>query len=116
MRETLSCPVLGMAPPSEVHDLKHFIELTQRKPRALAGAIQGLVGGYDSPFEEALAQGLPRKVRKLFDKLAFSVFGLTLGSFIGSWKELTAMFNNRWRPPFYICNTDIHLMRRGAGL
>ncbi|MBM9485125.1 DUF3320 domain-containing protein [Pseudomonas sp. ICBG1301] len=62
-----------------VRDLKHFIEFAQRGPRALAEAIQGSVGGYDSPFEEAVAQGLRRKGWQVVPQIGVSRFRLDLG-------------------------------------
>ena len=44
-----------------VRDLKHFLEFADRGARALAGADTGSLGGYDSPFEEAVANALRRK-------------------------------------------------------
>ncbi|WP_137889156.1 DUF3320 domain-containing protein [Pseudomonas sp. 2FE] len=62
-----------------VRDLKHFIEFAQRGPRALAEAIQGSVGGYDSPFEEAVAQGLRRKGWEVVPQIGVSRFRIDLG-------------------------------------
>jgi very-short-patch-repair endonuclease len=62
-----------------VRDLKHFIEFAQRGPRALAEAIQGSVGGYDSPFEEAVAQGLRRKGWQVVPQIGVSRFRIDLG-------------------------------------
>ncbi len=41
-----------------VRDLKHFLEFAERGPRALAEAVFGPTGDYDSYFEKAVAQGL----------------------------------------------------------
>lgn len=62
-----------------VRDLKHFIEFAQRGPRALAEAIQGSVGGYDSPFEEAVAQGLRRLGWQVVPQIGVSRFRIDLG-------------------------------------
>lgn len=62
-----------------VRDLKHFIEFAQHGPRALAEAIQGSVGGYDSPFEEAVAQGLRNKGWQVVPQIGVSRFRLDLG-------------------------------------
>lgn len=62
-----------------VRDLKHFIEFSQRGPRALAEAIQGSVGGYDSPFEEAVAQGLRRLGWQVVPQIGVSRFRIDLG-------------------------------------
>lgn len=62
-----------------VRDLKHFIEFAQHGPRALAEAIQGSVGGYDSPFEEAVAQGLRRLGWQVVPQIGVSRFRIDLG-------------------------------------
>ncbi len=62
-----------------VRDLKHFIEFAQRGPRALAEAVQGSVGGYDSPFEEAVADGLRAKGWEVVPQIGVSRFRIDLG-------------------------------------
>lgn len=62
-----------------VADLKHFIEFAQRGPVALAQAVRGSVGGYDSPFEEAVAQGLRRKGWQVVPQIGVSRFRIDLG-------------------------------------
>jgi very-short-patch-repair endonuclease len=62
-----------------VRDLKHFIEFAQRGPRALAEAVQGSVGVYDSPFEEAVAQGLRRLGWQVVPQIGVSRFRIDLG-------------------------------------
>ena len=62
-----------------VRDLKHFIEFAQRGPKALAEAVQGSVGGYDSPFEEAVAQGLRRLGWQVVPQIGVSRFRIDLG-------------------------------------
>jgi len=62
-----------------VRDLKHFIEFAQRGPKALAEAIQGSVGGYDSPFEEAVAEGLRRLGWQVVPQIGVSRFRIDLG-------------------------------------
>ncbi|VVP81086.1 hypothetical protein PS914_02199 [Pseudomonas fluorescens] len=62
-----------------VRDLKHFLEFAQRGPRALGEAIQGSVGGYDSPFEEAVAQGLRQKGWQVVPQIGVSRFRIDLG-------------------------------------
>ncbi|WP_416425063.1 DUF3320 domain-containing protein [Pseudomonas sp. App30] len=62
-----------------VRDLKHFIEFAQRGPRALAEAVQGSVGSYDSPFEEAVAQGLRRLGWQVVPQIGVSRFRIDLG-------------------------------------
>lgn len=62
-----------------VRDLKHFLEFADRGPQALAEAINGSVGGYDSPFEEAVAQGLRRLGWEVFPQIGVSRFRIDLG-------------------------------------
>ncbi|WP_049854947.1 DUF3320 domain-containing protein [Dickeya fangzhongdai] len=62
-----------------VADLKHFIEFAQRGPLALAQAVRGSVGGYDSPFEEAVANGLRRKGWHVVPQIGVSRFRIDLG-------------------------------------
>lgn len=62
-----------------VADLKHFIEFAQRGPMALAQAVRGSVGGYDSPFEEAVADGLRRKGWHVVPQIGVSRFRIDLG-------------------------------------
>lgn len=62
-----------------VADLKHFIEFAQRGPVALAQAIRGSVGSYDSPFEEAVANGLRRKGWNVVPQIGVSRFRIDLG-------------------------------------
>ncbi len=62
-----------------VADLKHFIEFAQRGPEALSQAVRGSVGGYDSPFEEAVANGLRRKGWHVVPQIGVSRFRIDLG-------------------------------------
>jgi very-short-patch-repair endonuclease len=62
-----------------VRDLKHFLEFAQRGPRALAEAVQGSVGGYDSPFEEAVAESLRAKGWQVVPQIGVSRFRIDLG-------------------------------------
>ncbi|MDR3104230.1 MAG: DUF3320 domain-containing protein [Yokenella regensburgei] len=62
-----------------VADLKHFIEFAQRGPTALAQAVRGSVGGYDSPFEEAVANGLRNKGWQVVSQIGVSRFRIDLG-------------------------------------
>ncbi|CAI1868690.1 DUF3320 domain-containing protein [Serratia sp. CY81489] len=62
-----------------VADLKHFIEFAQRGPIALAQAVRGSVGSYDSPFEEAVANGLRRKGWQVVPQIGVSRFRIDLG-------------------------------------
>lgn len=62
-----------------VADLKHFIEFAQRGPAAIAQAVRGSVGSYDSPFEEAVANGLRRKGWHVVPQIGVSRFRIDLG-------------------------------------
>jgi very-short-patch-repair endonuclease len=62
-----------------VQDLRYFIEFAQRGPVALAQAIKGSVGSYESPFEEAVAQGLRQKGWNVVPQIGVSRFRIDLG-------------------------------------
>jgi very-short-patch-repair endonuclease len=62
-----------------VHDLRHFIEFAQRGPRALAEAVAGSVGPYESPFEQYVAEGLRTKGWKVVPQIGVSKFRIDLG-------------------------------------
>jgi very-short-patch-repair endonuclease len=62
-----------------VHDLKHFLEFAERGPRALAEAVIGSLGDYDSPFEEAVAEALRRKGWQVHPQVGVSSFRVDLG-------------------------------------
>lgn len=63
---------------SGVRDLKHFLEFAERGPRALAEASHGSRGGFDSPFEEAVAAALVRKGWNLHTQVGVSAFRVDL--------------------------------------
>lgn len=62
-----------------VHDLRHFIEFAQRGPRALAEAVAGSVGSYESPFEQYVADGLRAKGWQVVPQIGVSRFRIDLG-------------------------------------
>jgi very-short-patch-repair endonuclease len=62
-----------------VRDLKHFLEFADRGPRALAEAVHGSVGGFDSPFEEAVAGRLRDKGWEVVPQVGVSRFRIDLG-------------------------------------
>ncbi|WP_342655688.1 DUF3320 domain-containing protein [Pseudomonas sp. F3-2] len=62
-----------------VRDLKHFLEFAERGPRALAEANLGSVGGFDSPFEEAVAAALAKKGWHIQTQIGVSSFRIDLG-------------------------------------
>lgn len=62
-----------------VRDLKHFLEFAERGPRALAEVNFGSVGGFDSPFEEAVAAALAKKGWQIHTQIGVSSFRVDLG-------------------------------------
>jgi very-short-patch-repair endonuclease len=62
-----------------VRDLKHFIEFAYRGPSALAEAVQGSVGGHESPFEQAVAIELTRRGWTVVPQIGVSRFRIDLG-------------------------------------
>lgn len=62
-----------------VRDLKHFLEFAERGPRALAEATKGSLGGFDSPFEEAVAGALASKGWQVHTQVGVSAFRIDLG-------------------------------------
>ncbi|MBX7246784.1 MAG: DUF3320 domain-containing protein [Candidatus Sumerlaeaceae bacterium] len=61
-----------------VRDLKLFLEFAERGTRALAEANSGGRGGFDSPFEEAVAAALARKGWQLHTQVGASAFRIDL--------------------------------------
>jgi very-short-patch-repair endonuclease len=62
-----------------VRDLKHFLEFAERGPRALAEATKESMGGFDSPFEEAVAGALASKGWQVHTQVGVSAFRIDLG-------------------------------------
>lgn len=62
-----------------VRDLKHFLEFAERGPRALAEATKGSMGGFDSPFEEAVASALASRGWQVHTQVGASSFRVDLG-------------------------------------
>lgn len=62
-----------------VIDLKHFIEFADRGPQAFAEAVHGSLGGYDSPFEEAVAAELMHRGWQVASQIGVSRFRIDLG-------------------------------------
>lgn len=61
-----------------VRDLKHFLEFAERGPRALGEAVRGSVGGYESPFESAVAAALAAKGWQVHPQVGVSTFRIDL--------------------------------------
>lgn len=62
-----------------VRDLKHFLEFAERGPRALAEVTKGSLGGFESPFEEAVAAALASRGWLVHTQIGASSFRLDLG-------------------------------------
>ncbi len=62
-----------------LRDLKHFLEFAEQGPRALGQAIAGSLGGYESPFEEAVAEGLRTLGWTLVPQVGVSRYRVDLG-------------------------------------
>lgn len=62
-----------------VRDLRHFLEFADRGPRALTEAVKGSMGGYESPFEEAVATRLQEKGWEVVPQVGVSRFRVDLG-------------------------------------
>ena len=61
-----------------VRDLKHFLEFAERGPRALAEATKGSLGGFESPFEEAVATALTTRGWQVHTQIGASSFRVDL--------------------------------------
>ncbi len=62
-----------------VRDLKHFLEYAERGPKALGEAVAGSVGGFESPFEQAVAAGLRDRGWTPVPQIGVSRFRIDLG-------------------------------------
>lgn len=62
-----------------VRDLKHFMEFAERGARALGEAVAGSLGGFDSPFEQAVHAALTAKGWTLHTQVGVSSFRVDLG-------------------------------------
>ena len=62
-----------------VRDLKHFMEFAERGPKAIAEAVYGITGDYDSPFEEAVAKALANKGWQVHPQVGVSSFRIDMG-------------------------------------
>jgi very-short-patch-repair endonuclease len=61
-----------------VRDLKHFLEFAERGARALAEATKGSLGGFESPFEQAVAAVLISKGWQVHTQIGASAFRVDL--------------------------------------
>lgn len=62
-----------------VHHLKTFLDYAERGAIALAAQDLGSVGGFDSPFEEAVAEQLERRGWMIVPQVGVSGFRIDLG-------------------------------------
>jgi very-short-patch-repair endonuclease len=62
-----------------LRDLKHFLEFAEQGPGALGQAIAGSLGGYESPFEEAVSEGLRTLGWSLVPQVGVSRYRVDLG-------------------------------------
>ncbi len=62
-----------------VRDLKHFLEFAERGARALAEISTGSLGGFESPFEQAVATALAQRGWRLQPQIGASSFRVDLG-------------------------------------
>ena len=62
-----------------VRDLKHFLEFAERGTRALAEANRGSLGGFESPFEQAVATALSQRGWQVQPQIGASSFRVDLG-------------------------------------
>jgi very-short-patch-repair endonuclease len=62
-----------------VRDLKSFLEYAEKGPAAIAARTEGSVGGYDSPFEEAVSDALASRGWQVEPQVGVSGFRVDLG-------------------------------------
>ena len=62
-----------------VADLKHFLEYAERGPSALASAVHGSKGDFESPFEVAVARALRHKGWDVHTQIGVSAYRIDLG-------------------------------------
>ncbi|WP_246106071.1 DUF3320 domain-containing protein [Rosistilla ulvae] len=62
-----------------VADLKAFLDYAEKGPEAIAARTEGSVGGFDSPFEEAVAEVLQCKGWQVVPQVGVSGFRVDLG-------------------------------------
>lgn len=70
---------LSRTPAIGVRDMKHFMEFAERGPKAMAEAIHGTIGDYESPFEEAVAKALVNKGWQVHPQVGVSTFRIDMG-------------------------------------
>ena len=62
-----------------VSDLKRFLEYAEKGASSLVAEVQGSMGGFDSPFEEAVADALQKRGWEVVTQVGVSGFRVDLG-------------------------------------
>lgn len=62
-----------------VHDLKNFLEYAEKGPIAIAARTEGSVGGFESPFEEAVSDAITNRGWQVESQVGVSGFRVDLG-------------------------------------
>ncbi|MEZ6041986.1 MAG: DUF3320 domain-containing protein [Planctomycetaceae bacterium] len=62
-----------------VRHLKEFLDYAERGPVALHGQAKGSMGGFDSPFEEAVSEQLQSRGWQVVSQIGVSAFRIDLG-------------------------------------
>ncbi|MBX3426900.1 MAG: DUF3320 domain-containing protein [Pirellulales bacterium] len=62
-----------------VHDLKAFLEYAEKGPEAIVARVEGSLGGFESPLEEAVAAALEERGWRLDAQVGVSGFRIDLG-------------------------------------
>ncbi len=62
-----------------VHHLKHFVDYAARGNQAIRETVSGAVGGFDSPFEEFVAEGLRKKGWTIHPQIGVSEYRIDIG-------------------------------------
>ncbi len=62
-----------------VRDLKEFLEYVQKGPEAIVARVEGSLGGFDSPLEEAIAGALESHGWQVETQIGVSGFRIDLG-------------------------------------
>lgn len=62
-----------------VADLKHFLDYADRGPAAIASAVHGSIGDFESPFETAVARSLRQKGWNVHPQVGVSAYRIDLG-------------------------------------
>lgn len=61
-----------------VSDLRQFVEFADRGPAAIAAAVKGSLGGYESPFEQYVAEAMQERGWQIHTQIGVSRFRIDL--------------------------------------